>query len=195
MVRKTYFAASIDQTKATLTGILLELDKEYFKMVAIDGFRLAINKFNDNRKEEAKIIERANKQHQLIEKERRKKELAKINYIKKLEKQKIKEEKAKNKKSIIDQLISKIKSKNEKIDDKDSIKEEYIQIKEVGSGKEYTYLVPNNIILSDGQKIKMFTEHGTIASAIVIKGNYKNEKNKANTYKTIRLVDSDYWNL
>ena len=56
MVRKTYFAASIDQTKATLTGILLELDKEYFKMVAIDGFRLAINKFNDERKEEAKII-------------------------------------------------------------------------------------------------------------------------------------------
>ena len=56
MIRKTYFAASIDQTKGVLTGILLELNKNFFKMVAIDGFRLAVNKFEDERNEEAKII-------------------------------------------------------------------------------------------------------------------------------------------
>ena len=56
MIRKTHFAASIDQTKGVLNGILLELNKNFFKMVAIDGFRLAVNKYEDERNEEAKII-------------------------------------------------------------------------------------------------------------------------------------------
>ena len=42
MIRKTSFAASIDQTKGVITGILLEIANDNIKMVAIDGYRMAI---------------------------------------------------------------------------------------------------------------------------------------------------------
>lgn len=42
MVRKTSFAASIDQTKGVITGILVEICNNNLKMVAIDGYRMAI---------------------------------------------------------------------------------------------------------------------------------------------------------
>ncbi|MDD6191190.1 MAG: DNA polymerase III subunit beta [Firmicutes bacterium] len=41
MVKKTSFAASIDESKGVLTGILTEVNEEEISMVAIDGFRLA----------------------------------------------------------------------------------------------------------------------------------------------------------
>lgn len=41
MVRKTAFAASIDESKGVLTGILTEVAPDSISMVAIDGFRLA----------------------------------------------------------------------------------------------------------------------------------------------------------
>jgi len=44
MIRKTSFAASIDESKGVLTGILTEIDEESIKMVSLDGFRLALVK-------------------------------------------------------------------------------------------------------------------------------------------------------
>ena len=42
MVRKTSFAASIDESKGVLTGILTEINEEDIKMISLDGFRLAL---------------------------------------------------------------------------------------------------------------------------------------------------------
>ena len=57
MIKKTSFAASIDQTKGAITGVLVELLKEEMKMVAIDGFRMAVTTENiESEKEESIII-------------------------------------------------------------------------------------------------------------------------------------------
>lgn len=42
MVGKTSFAASIDESKGTLVGILTEISQDKVTMVALDGFRLAL---------------------------------------------------------------------------------------------------------------------------------------------------------
>ena len=42
MVRKTSFAASIDESKGILVGILTEINEDKVNMVALDGFRLAL---------------------------------------------------------------------------------------------------------------------------------------------------------
>lgn len=42
MVRKTSFAASIEESKGILTGILTEITEEDINMVSLDGFRLAL---------------------------------------------------------------------------------------------------------------------------------------------------------
>jgi len=42
MVRKTSFAASIDEAKGILVGILTEINKDRVNMVALDGFRLSL---------------------------------------------------------------------------------------------------------------------------------------------------------
>lgn len=44
MIDKTSFAASIDEARGIITGVLLELSQEEIQMVAIDGFRMAINR-------------------------------------------------------------------------------------------------------------------------------------------------------
>lgn len=44
MVRKTSFAASIDESKGILVGILTEINEESVNMVSLDGFRLALAK-------------------------------------------------------------------------------------------------------------------------------------------------------
>ena len=44
MIRKTAFAASIDESKGVLTGILTEIEEDNIKMVSLDGFRLALVK-------------------------------------------------------------------------------------------------------------------------------------------------------
>lgn len=57
MVKKTHFAASIDETKGVLTGELIEIEQDYINMVAIDGFRLAIKKIPSNYNlEEKKVV-------------------------------------------------------------------------------------------------------------------------------------------
>lgn len=44
MIRKTSFAASIDESKGVITGILIELLADGINMVAIDGYRMAITR-------------------------------------------------------------------------------------------------------------------------------------------------------
>lgn len=44
MIDQTVFATSVSEDKPILTGILLETDGDSFKMVALDGYRLAIRK-------------------------------------------------------------------------------------------------------------------------------------------------------
>ena len=57
MIKNTSFSASIDQTKGVLSGVLLEIAKDSIKTVAIDGFRMAINKEKaENDKEKSFII-------------------------------------------------------------------------------------------------------------------------------------------
>ncbi len=46
MVEKTSFAASTDESRGIITGILLELSPNQMTMVAIDGYRMAINRRN-----------------------------------------------------------------------------------------------------------------------------------------------------
>lgn len=57
MVKKTHFAASIDETKGVLTGELIEIENDSINMVAIDGFRLAIKRIPSNYNlEEKKVV-------------------------------------------------------------------------------------------------------------------------------------------
>lgn len=42
MIRKTSFAASIEEAKGIIVGVLLEIEEEKLSMVALDGFRMAV---------------------------------------------------------------------------------------------------------------------------------------------------------
>lgn len=42
MIRKTSFAASIEESKGIIVGVLLEINEEKLSMVALDGFRMAV---------------------------------------------------------------------------------------------------------------------------------------------------------
>lgn len=56
MVRKTSFAASIDESKGVLTGILTQMTPDLTTMVALDGFRLALSNEAMKNEEERKFI-------------------------------------------------------------------------------------------------------------------------------------------
>lgn len=56
MILKTSFAASIDESKGVLTGILTEMSKEDIVMVALDGFRLALSREDMINEEPGKFI-------------------------------------------------------------------------------------------------------------------------------------------
>ncbi len=56
MIKKTAFAASIDQSKGVITGILTDITRDEIKMVAIDGFRMAIAKEKLKSDEEKTVI-------------------------------------------------------------------------------------------------------------------------------------------
>ena len=56
MIRKTSFAASVDESKGVITGILMELLHDGVNMVAIDGYRMAITRENMINKEEKNVI-------------------------------------------------------------------------------------------------------------------------------------------
>lgn len=44
LIRRTQFAAHSDESRGVISGILIEMEKSCLKMVAIDGYRMAINK-------------------------------------------------------------------------------------------------------------------------------------------------------
>ena len=56
MIKNTSFAASLDQTKGVLSGVLLELEMDHIRTVAIDGYRMAINTSNSENEKEEKFI-------------------------------------------------------------------------------------------------------------------------------------------
>lgn len=56
MVKKTAFAASIDEAKGILVGILTEISREKVTMVSLDGFRLALANEKMTSTEENKFI-------------------------------------------------------------------------------------------------------------------------------------------
>lgn len=67
MIRKTSFAASIDESKGIIVGVLMEIEPDGVNMVALDGFRMAVAreemKNTENRKivVSAKILNEVNK--------------------------------------------------------------------------------------------------------------------------------------
>lgn len=56
MVKKTSFAASIDESKGILVGILTEIYKDKVNMVSLDGFRLALSSEKMISEDENKFI-------------------------------------------------------------------------------------------------------------------------------------------
>ena len=44
MIKKTAFAASIDESRGVITGILVEIKEDTLNMVALDGFRMAVTR-------------------------------------------------------------------------------------------------------------------------------------------------------
>jgi len=56
MIRKTSFAASVDESKGVITGILIELLNDGVNMVAIDGYRMAITRENMVNVKEKNVI-------------------------------------------------------------------------------------------------------------------------------------------
>jgi len=55
MIKKTSFAASIDESKGIIVGVLLEMEEDSFNMVALDGFRMAVTRENIKNEEARKI--------------------------------------------------------------------------------------------------------------------------------------------
>lgn len=56
MIKKTSFAASIDESKGIIVGVLVEMEEESLNMVALDGFRMAITREAMKNEEKKKII-------------------------------------------------------------------------------------------------------------------------------------------
>ncbi len=56
MIRKTSFAASIDESKGIIVGVLLEVEPESVNMVALDGFRMAVSREIMKNQESTKIV-------------------------------------------------------------------------------------------------------------------------------------------
>lgn len=56
MIRKTSFAASIDEPKGIIVGVLIDMTEDAVTMVALDGFRMAINREEMNNEAPKKIV-------------------------------------------------------------------------------------------------------------------------------------------
>jgi DNA polymerase-3 subunit beta len=56
MIKKTCFAASVDETRGIITGVLMELKKDSVNMVALDGFRMAVARERTENEEERSLI-------------------------------------------------------------------------------------------------------------------------------------------
>lgn len=56
MVKKTSFAASIDESKGIIVGVLLEIEPDSTNMVALDGFRMAVTRESMTNAESIRIV-------------------------------------------------------------------------------------------------------------------------------------------
>lgn len=56
MIRKTAFAASIDESKGIIVGVLFEITTDSMNMVALDGFRMAVSRESMENNENRNII-------------------------------------------------------------------------------------------------------------------------------------------
>ncbi|MCR5481888.1 MAG: DNA polymerase III subunit beta [Clostridia bacterium] len=56
MIKKTSFAASIDESKGIIVGVLIEIEENSINMVALDGFRMAIAREMIKNSSQKKII-------------------------------------------------------------------------------------------------------------------------------------------
>jgi DNA polymerase-3 subunit beta len=56
MIRRTSYAASIEEAKGIIVGVLLEMDEEGMTMVALDGFRMAVTRESMENAQKMKII-------------------------------------------------------------------------------------------------------------------------------------------
>lgn len=56
MIRKTSFAASIDESKGIIVGILMEINEDGLTLAALDGFRMAVAREKMTNAESAKIV-------------------------------------------------------------------------------------------------------------------------------------------
>ncbi|MEG0829521.1 MAG: DNA polymerase III subunit beta [Anaerovoracaceae bacterium] len=56
MIKKTSFAASIDESKGIIVGVLLEIEPDGLNMIALDGFRMAVTRKQMKNKEKMNII-------------------------------------------------------------------------------------------------------------------------------------------
>ncbi len=70
-----------------------------------------------------------------------------------------------------------------------SNQEVYVKIRFYRTNKDLIYVAPENIILKDGEKIKVRTDEGNIRTATVAKGNYLREKYKTYEYQTLDVVE------
>ncbi len=56
MIKKTSFAASIDESKGIIVGVLLDLSFNHLTMVALDGFRMAVTREAMKNEKEKKLV-------------------------------------------------------------------------------------------------------------------------------------------
>lgn len=56
VIRKTVFSTTTDETRPTLTGVLVELENGFISFIALDGYRLAFKKLPINSDAETKMI-------------------------------------------------------------------------------------------------------------------------------------------
>lgn len=71
----------------------------------------------------------------------------------------------------------------------DSNKEVYVKIRFYRTNKDLIYVAPENIILKEGDKIKVRTDEGSIRTATVAKGNYLRDKYRTYEYQTLEVVE------
>ena len=56
MIRKTSFAASIDESKGIITGVLTEIERDSLNMVALDGFRMSVVREKVANEDQKKVV-------------------------------------------------------------------------------------------------------------------------------------------
>lgn len=56
LIKKTSFAASIDESRGVITGVLIEMNENSLSMVALDGFRMAIAREAVKNSDDKKIL-------------------------------------------------------------------------------------------------------------------------------------------